>query len=168
MNTHFERVGFGGGCHWCTEAVFQSLIGIEDVAQGFIKSSPPADTWSEAVIVIFNPEIIELAVLIEIHLRTHACTSHHKMRGKYRSAIYTYSETQTKVSQGQLDRLQTDFEDKIITNILPFVAFKSSDERFHNYYQTDPDRPFCKAYIDPKLATLRKLYADQFRAIDRQ
>jgi len=166
VDTDLEQIGFGGGCHWCTEAVFQSLVGIEDVAQGFIKSVPPADTWSEAVIVTFNPEIVEFAVLIEIHLRTHASMSPHKMRGKYRSAIYTFHDAQDDVSQGELNRLQPGFDEEIITSILPFVEFKSSDERFHNYYQTDPKRPFCKTYIDPKLTVLRQQYADQFRKSD--
>lgn len=97
VNTDLERIGFGGGCggcHWCTEAVFQSLKGIQHVAQGFIKSRPPAGTWSEAVIVTYDPTKIDLATLIEIHLQTHACTSEHKMRSKYRSAIYTFDEDQ--------------------------------------------------------------------------
>lgn len=163
MKIQVEQIGFGGGCHWCTEAVFQSLIGVEDVAQGFIKSSAPADTWSEAVIVTFDPTRIELGVLIQIHIRTHASTSHHKMRGKYRSAIYTFYDTQNEVSQRELNRLQTDFEKEIITGILPYVEFKGSDERFHNYYQSDPERPFCKTYIDPKLTTLRQQFADKIR-----
>ncbi len=166
MSTDFEQIGFGGGCHWCTEAVFQSLVGVEGVAQGFIKSVPPAETWSEAVIVTFDPMIIELAVLIEIHLRTHASTSHHTMRGKYRSAIYTFHDAQYDVSQGELNRLQPEFEEEIITSVMPYVGFKNSDERFHNYYQTNPERPFCKTYIDPKLAILRQQYSDKIRKSD--
>lgn len=166
METGLEKIGVGGGCHWCTEAVFQSLIGVEDVAQGFIKSTPPADTWSEAVIVTFDPKVIALAVLIEIHLRTHASTSHHSMRGKYRSAIYTFHDAQHDTSQRELRRLQSEFDEEIITSVLPYVEFKNSDERFHNYYQTDPERPFCKTYIDPKLTILRQQYSDQIRTSD--
>jgi peptide-methionine (S)-S-oxide reductase len=166
LYTDFQRIGFGGGCHWCTEAVFQSLKGIDHVAQGFIKSAPPADTWSEAVIVTFDPSIVDLATLIEIHLRTHASTSHHEMRGKYRSAIYTFDDTQQIASQHELNRLQSDFEDPLVTNVLPYIDFKESEERFHNYYQSDPARPFCKTYIDPKLAKLRKLYANKVRDSD--
>lgn len=159
--TGLERIGFGGGCHWCTEAVFQALIGIENVAQGFIKSYPPHDTWSEAVIVTFDPSVIELEALIEIHLRTHASTSSHKMRGKYRSAIYTLDDAQQTASQVEIARLQNEFEEKIISNALPFVEFKASDDRFLNYYQSNPERPFCKTYIDPKLTMLRQRYADR-------
>lgn len=165
-NTDPEKIGFGGGCHWCTEAVFQSLKGVQHVAQGFIKSDPPADTWSEAVIVTFDPAEIDLAALIEIHLRTHASTSHHKMRGKYRSAIYTFDEAQQRASRAEINHLQSEFDEDIVTNVLPFGAFRESDERFHNYYQSDPERPFCKTYIDPKLIKLRQLYADKLHNSD--
>ena len=166
MHSDVERIGFGGGCHWCTEAVFQSLKGIEHVAQGFIKSEPPDDTWSEAVIVTFDPAIIKLATLIEIHLRTHASTSHHKMSGKYRSAIYTFDDIQLRATQGEIAHLQSDFDEKVVTNVLPFGNFKGSNEQFQNYYQSDPARPFCQTYIDPKLAKLRKFYADKVRDSD--
>lgn len=77
-----EKIGFGGGCHWCTEAVFNALSGIINVQQGFIKSPAPNDYFSEAVIVEFEPNEIPIETLIEIHLRTHSSTSDHKMRKK--------------------------------------------------------------------------------------
>jgi len=89
------KVAFGGGCYWCTEAVFQSLIGVEKVAQGFISSEGKNDSFSEAVIVYFN-EKITLKTLIEIHLHTHKSTKEHSMRTKYRSAIYYFTKEQKK------------------------------------------------------------------------
>lgn len=65
------KAGFGGGCHWCTEGVFQALRGVAQVDQGFVRSDAPADTWSEGVIVTFDPSVIPLATLSEVHLRTH-------------------------------------------------------------------------------------------------
>jgi peptide-methionine (S)-S-oxide reductase len=150
------RIGLGGGCHWCTEAVFQSLGGVEKVEQGFIHSDPPEDSWSEAVIVTYDPDLIPLDVLIEIHLRTHSSTSHHKMRGKYRSAVYVFDVETGENVDGILRDLQSGFEEPLVTRVLAFAAFKPSDERFQNYYATGPDRPFCKTYIDPKLAVLRR------------
>ncbi|MBO6639652.1 MAG: peptide-methionine (S)-S-oxide reductase [Roseitalea sp.] len=87
MTDHPIRIGFGGGCHWCTEAVFQALRGVTRVEQGFVRSEPPFDAWSEAVIVTFDPASIDLATLTEVHLRTHASTAAHAMRGEYRSAV---------------------------------------------------------------------------------
>ncbi len=152
------KIGLGGGCHWCTEAVFQALAGISTVEQGFIRSDPPEDSWSEAVIVTFDPVVLPLESLIEIHLRTHSSTSRHKMRGKYRSAVYVY-DAGTGVKAGRILRaLQKDFDDPLVTSVLTLAGFKPSDERFRNYYASGPEKPFCKTYIDPKLALLRKRY----------
>ena len=90
MQTNLYKIAFGGGCHWCTEAVFQSLKGVEKVEQGFITSYDQNNTFSEAVIVDFNTEKIDLKTLVEIHLHTHKSTSNHSMRKKYRSAIYVF------------------------------------------------------------------------------
>ncbi len=89
-----EKIGFGGGCHWCTEAVFQALIGVEKVEQGWIASEGENDSFSEAVIVHFDESTIDLSTLTAIHLFTHSCTSEHSMWKKYRSAVYTFSNKQ--------------------------------------------------------------------------
>ena len=152
------KIGFGGGCHWCTEAVFQALRGVTSVAQGFIAAPPPHDSFSEAELVAFDPDVIPLSVLINVHLCTHASTSPHKMRGKYRSAIYLDGTPEAQV-RAVLDAAQPDFDAPLITSVLPLVAFRASPAQFQNYYQTDAARPFCTTYIDPKLAKIRKEFA---------
>ena len=153
-----RKLGLGGGCHWCTEAVFQSLVGVERVRQGFIASDAPDDAFSEAVLVDWEAKRLPLDVLIEVHLRTHASTSPHTMRGKYRSALYVMDAVQADACTAALARLQPEFEEPLITRVLPFRAFQPSDARFQNYYATDPERPFCRTYIEPKLAMLRRRY----------
>ncbi len=160
-----EKIGFGGGCHWCTEAVFQSLCGVEKVEQGFIKADPPHDSFSEAVLIEFDAATIPLETLIEIHLRTHASTSHHKMRGKYRSAVYVFDSRQASESQRALKILEQGFDQPLVTQILEHKEFKLSDQRFQNYYVSNPDRPFCKSYIDPKLKLLTAHFSSNFKII---
>lgn len=157
------KLGLGGGCHWCTEAVFQAIAGISRVDQGFVRSDPPDDSWSEAVVVTFDPVALPLEVLVEIHLRTHSSTSHHKMRGKYRSAVYVYDAGSALKVGRILRKLQHGFDEKLVTKVLRLADFKGSDERFQNYYAKDPERPFCKTYIDPKLSLLRKQYGAVLR-----
>ncbi len=151
------KIAFGGGCHWCTEAVFQTLKGVDKVEQGYVASIGENQTFSEAVIVHYHKEIA-LKTLIEIHLYTHKSTSNHSMRDKYRSAIYTFSEEQAKVSRAVIVNLQKDFDEQIITKVIPFKSFKPSREAIQNYYQKNPERPFCKTFINPKL----KLLLEQF------
>lgn len=164
MTEHHIRIGFGGGCHWCTEAVFQALRGVRRVEQGFIRSAPPFDGWSEAVIVTFDPAFIDLGTLTEVHLRTHASTAAHSMRGKYRSAVYAFDDQQMRQARSLIEGLQPEFGNALVTQVLPFAAFKPSDTRFHDYYANGPERPFCQAYIDPKLAVLRRDFAAHITA----
>lgn len=153
-----EIIGMGGGCHWCTEAVFLALHGVKAVEQGFIRSDGLEATYSEAVKVTFNSGEISLQILIEIHLRTHSCTSQHPFRKKYRSAIYVFSEEQRISCAAALSSLQPEFDDKIITQVLPFIEFQKSREKYQRYYEKGPERPFCQRYIDPKLDLLRNEY----------
>ncbi|WP_353779725.1 peptide-methionine (S)-S-oxide reductase [Winogradskyella sp. 3972H.M.0a.05] len=153
-----EKIALGGGCHWCTEAVFQALLGVEKVDQGYVASSGDFESFSEAVIVHFNPEMISLEILIEIHLHTHKGTSDHSMRDKYRSAIYTYSATQNTTCKQIIDRLQDEFEHQLITKVLPFETFKASREAIQNYYRKNPEKPFCEKFINPKLKFLLNTY----------
>lgn len=148
------KIAFGGGCHWCTEAVFQSLIGVYKVEQGFIASTNENNTFSEAVIVHFNPNKITLEVLIRIHLYTHKSTSQHSMRKKYRSAIYIFSKKQEIETTQILASEQKNFEQKIITQVLDYIEFKPSDERLINYYYSNSKKPFCEKFINPKLELL--------------
>lgn len=155
--------GFGGGCHWCTEAVFAALRGVTRVRQGFIRSHAPDDSFSEAVLVTFDPARIPFRTLIEIHLRTHASTSDHSMRGKYRSAIYTCDPDQADAAAAIIADLRAADGAGYVTRILPCVGFRPSDPRFHRYGERNAGKPFCTRYIDPKLARLRDGYAEFLR-----
>lgn len=148
------KVGFGGGCHWCTEAVFEHLIGVVKVQQGWIKSQTPFDTFSEAVIVEYDPSVISLEVLIQIHLHTHSSTSDHAMREKYRSAVYFFNPSDEVFLIKTLLKEEKENSHKYITKILPFEEFKSNTKQFLHYYKNSPEAPFCTTYITPKLSKL--------------
>ena len=157
------KIAFGGGCHWCTEAVFQSLKGVEKVEQGFVASTEANTSFSEAVIVHFNPEEIPLKTLTEVHLITHKSTSNHSMREKYRSAIYTFSEAQKEEASDLIAYFQPAFDHQLITQVLPFSAFQGSRESIQNYYIKNREKPFCKKFIHPKLEMLSKKYSEHVK-----
>jgi len=152
------KIGFGGGCHWCTEAVFQALQGVISVEQGWIASFDQQSSFSEAVIVHFAPADISLETLIEAHLVTHKSSSNHSMRQKYRSAVYSFSESQKKQAKEIIQNFQYQFDNKLITEVYAFKSFKPSPVDIQNYYKKNPSKPFCTKYIDPKL----RLVVDQF------
>lgn len=154
------RIGFGGGCHWCTEGVFQALRGVVQVDQGFIQSEAPSDAWAEGVIVSFDPAVIGLDTLAEVHLRTHSASGTYSPGGRYRSAIYVFTADERREAERAVDQFAATLGEAARTMVLPFIGFKPSDERYQNYYRTDPDRPFCRRYIDPKLDYIRRNFAD--------
>lgn len=156
----YQKIGFGGGCHWCTEAVFQSLKGVYKVEQGYISSIHENDYFSEAVLVYFDPKIIPLKDLIEIHLHTHNSTSNHSFRKKYRSAIYYFEQIEKQNIEIYLKELQKSFDAPIITIVLEFNKFQASRDELLNYYQNNPNAPFCKKYIHPKLLFLKEKYTN--------
>jgi peptide-methionine (S)-S-oxide reductase len=157
------KIGLGGSCHWCTEAIFASLHGVVKAEQGWISSTGENDSFSEAVIVHFDATVISLKRLIEIHLHTHSCTSTHSMRKKYRSAVYYFIHLQGMQEQvvESLRQLQADFNDKIITQVLPFVNFKLNQPPYLDYYYSNPKKPFCENVINPKLKILLSRFPKQ-------
>jgi peptide-methionine (S)-S-oxide reductase len=159
MEKRIQKIAFGGGCHWCTEAVFQSLKGVVKVEQGFVASIGEYTAFSEAVIVHFNPLLIPLTVLVEIHLNTHKSTSNHSMRDKYRSAIYTINTLQHEDVKQLLKQFQITFNGALITQVLPFKSFKPSQAQFKDYYYSNPEKPFCKTFINPKLKLLLERFS---------
>lgn len=158
--TALQQIGFGGSCHWCTEAIFRSLKGVSSVSQGWISPASEPDAFSEAVIVDFDSGLISLETLIEIHLHTHSCTSEHSMRSKYRSAVYAFSKEQAQVAVSRICFLQKDFSQPIITQVLDFGLFRLNKEQYLDYYYSNPDKPFCQSFIEPKLRILLKDFSD--------
>lgn len=158
-----NKIGFGGGCHWCTEAIFQALKGVDHVEQGWITSTSPFDTFSEAVIVHYN-EDIDLDTLIEVHLLTHSSASAHSMRYKYRSAVYYFDEADKDNAESIISELALKNNINYITQTLPFVEFRLNTESHLNYYKNNKQGPFCKTYIDPKLTAIRKKFGRQLRS----
>ncbi len=156
-----HKIAFGGGCHWCTEAVYKSLKGIISVEQGFVASDGEESSFSEAVIVSYEPSDISLEDLILIHLYTHKSTSDHSMRNKYRSAIYTFGPLDVERSTLALQKFQNNFKKPLVTKVLPFREFKVSDKAFQNYYYKNPYKPFCKTHIAPKIKLLLLQFADK-------
>jgi len=157
-----QSIGLGGGCHWCSEAIFEHLKGVLKVEQGWIKPKE-IDSFSEAVIVTFDTDHISLDTLIEIHLYTHSSTSNHQFRKKYRSAIYTFDKTQFEVAKEILQTKQKLFDKRLITQVYCFLEFRSNEEQYLHYYQKNSSKQFCQVHIEPKLQLLLKKYSQHYK-----
>ena len=114
----------------------------------------------EAVIVTFDPSVIKLVTLSEVHLRTHSATRFRSPRSKYRSAIYIFEDCQRHEAELAIAGFTDESGNPAHTVILPFRSFKASDERYQNYYRSNPSRPFCRRFIDPKLDLIRRHFSE--------
>lgn len=153
-------IGFGGGGHGCTEAVFQLLRGVSRVEQGWASALDAPSRFCEAVLVYFDADVIPLDVLVAVHLHTHSPTSRHALRRRYRSAVYARDEPQAAAARAAVEGLQTDFDAPLVTEAARLGGFRQNAARYRDDYRADPTRPSCERYIAPKLASARRRFGE--------
>jgi peptide-methionine (S)-S-oxide reductase len=137
-----------------------SLKGVFNVRQGWISSNGDNSEWSEAILLDYDEKLISLKELIEVHLSTHASTSSHSMRKKYRSAVYYFDEEQKRVVEKALEKFSSSFQETIITEALKFEKFKLNIENQLEYFKKNGKNQFCERYIHPKLDMLKSEFSN--------
>lgn len=172
MSKALETATFGGGCFWCTEAVFQQLRGVESVISGYsggqllnpdYRSVCNGTTGHAEVIQIqFDPAQISYADLLRIHLATHDPTTLNRQgadRGtQYRSVIFTHSAEQQAMAQAVVQEMQANFGEPIVTQVVAAETFYAAEDYHQNYYRSNPSAGYCQAVINPKLSKARALF----------
>lgn len=170
-----EIATLGGGCFWCTEAVFESVRGVERVESGYTGGSLPDPTYeqvcsgttghAEVIRVTFDPDAISYADLLRIFFATHDPTTPDRQGGdvgpQYRSVIFPHSAEQERVARevmGQLEEEQV-FDDPIVTRIEAEAEFYPAEAYHHQYYRRNPRQGYCQVVIAPKVAKFRRQFA---------
>ncbi len=172
-----ETATFGGGCFWCTEAVFQQLKGVHKVVSGYSGGIRPNPTYeqvctgatghAEVVQITFDPKEITYADLLRIHLSTHDPTTLNRQGGdhgtQYRSIILIHDPGQGNTAKEIIAEMQPHFENEIVTEMQPFRDFYQAEDYHQNYYNNNPMQPYCAAVINPKLDKFRKLFKERLK-----
>ncbi len=168
-----------GGCFWCTEAVYQNLRGVTSVESGYIGGSLPDPTYeqvcsgstghAEAIRVTFDPDVISYADLLDIFFATHDPTTLNRQGNdigtQYRSAIFPHSPEQAEQARAGIERAQADQSAPIVTAIEADAPWYPAEDYHQKYWDRVGDRnPYCMAVIPPKLAKLRKGFAERIEA----
>lgn len=176
--TH-ETAIFAGGCFWCTEAVFQSLDGVEGVESGYIGGSVPDPTYkqvcggdtghAEAIRITFDPAVITYGDLLDVFFATHDPTQLNRQGNdigtQYRSAIFPLDAAQGDEARAAIVRAQPDWPAPIVTTIEAASDWYPAEDYHQAYWDGEGQRnPYCMAVIPPKLAKLRKGFSDRLRA----
>lgn len=171
-----ETAILAGGCFWCVEAVFKGLRGVSAVESGYIGGHADNPTYkqvcggdtghAEAIMVSYDPAAISYGDLLDIHFHTHDPTQRNRQGNdvgtQYRSAIFPVDDAQREAAEAAITRNQPDFAEPIVTTIEDGGAWWPAEDYHQDYWAGEGTRnPYCLAVIPPKLAKLRKSYADR-------
>jgi len=165
-----EIATFGGGCFWCTEAVFQMVPGVKSVASGYAGSTKENPTYkevctgntghAEVIQVEFDPAKVSfeklLATFWEAHDPTTLNRQGHDSGTQYRSIILYSSEAQKAAAEKSKAEAQKQFSEPIVTEIVPLKKFYKAEDYHQDYYRLNGRAPYCQMVIRPKVEKFEK------------
>lgn len=174
-----ETAIFGGGCFWCTEAIFTSLKGVDSVLSGYAGGTTSNPTYeevcsgktghAEVIKIEFDPEVISYNDLLEIFFELHDPTSlnrqGHDVGEQYRSIIIYTSDQQKQQAEAYIKMLDEfpQYKNKIVTEVKALDAFYPAEKYNQNYYNNYPEASYCQVVISPKLTKLRQKFSNMVK-----
>ena len=175
MSDKRETITLGGGCFWCTEAVYEQVRGVTAVESGYTNGHVVNPTYrqvcngdtghNEVVRVTFDPEQITLREVLEIFFVVHDPTQLNRQgndRGtQYRSGIYVHSPAQEPVARAVLAEVNALHKGQAVTEILPEQNYSRAEDYHQHYFANNPGQGYCAAVVAPKVAKFRKTFADR-------
>ncbi len=169
-----EVVTLGGGCFWCTEAIFTELKGVTKVVSGYSGGTTVKPSYeqvctgktghAEVVQVTFDPKVISLDELLHIFFTVHDPTTLNRQGAdvgtQYRSVIFYRDEEQKAVAEKVIEEIQAAgiWNAPIVTELAPFKAFYKAENYHQEYFELNGDQPYCRMVIAPKVAKFRDHY----------
>jgi peptide-methionine (S)-S-oxide reductase len=172
-----EIATFAGGCFWCLDAAYRRLRGVTRVTSGYAGGHVANPTYeqvcstdtghAEVVEVEYDPEQVSYRELLEVFFGIHDPTTPdrqgHDVGPQYRSVIFTHSDEQRREAESMIAELERDqtFDAPIVTQLEPLDRFWPAESYHQDYYARHGAQPYCVAVISPKLAKLRKRFAEK-------
>jgi len=174
-----EVAVLGGGCFWCTEAVFNQLKGVEKVESGYSGGDLEHPTYeqvssgttghAEVARITFDADIISFKEILEIFFSTHDPTTLNRqgpdVGTQYRSVIFYLNEQQKTTSEQVINELTEEkvWDAPIVTVLEPLRSFYLAEDYHKDYFGRHPEQPYCTVVIAPKIAKLRQLYMSKLK-----
>ncbi|MCU4175371.1 peptide-methionine (S)-S-oxide reductase MsrA [Carboxylicivirga sp. N1Y90] len=167
---------FGGGCFWCTEAIFLKLKGVDKVESGYSGGESKNPTYkeictgltghAEVIHITYQPALIEFEDLLEVFFATHDPTTLNRQGAdvgtQYRSVVFYHNEQQKSKSEFIIQELnrQSAFDDPIVTEVSAFDVFYPAEGYHQDYYSNNKNQPYCRAVVGPKVEKFKKAFSD--------
>ena len=174
-----EQATFGGGCFWCTEAVFQNLKGVSGVISGYMGGHKPDPTYqdicngdtghAEIIQIDYDPAEITFEDLLLVFFKTHDPTTLNRQGNdagtQYRSVIFYHNPEQKTAAENMIDRLEKElvFDRAIVTEISPVSKFYGAEDYHQNYFNSNVNKPYCTFVIQPKLAKFTSEFKEKIK-----
>jgi peptide-methionine (S)-S-oxide reductase len=173
-----ESITLGGGCFWCTEAVFEQVAGVLAVESGYSNGHAAQPSYedvcagdtghNEVVRVRFDAGQISLREVLEIFMATHDPTTLNRQGNdvgtQYRSGIYWHRPEQEPVARSVLEEANVALGGRVVTELQPEQNYHRAEAYHQHYYAQHPNQGYCAVVIGPKLAKFRKTFARHLRA----
>lgn len=176
---HMETAIFGGGCFWCTEALFKRLKGVISVTSGYAGGTSENPTYddlhdkntghAECVQIVFDPSIISYEKLLEVFWHTHDPTTlnrqNYDVGTEYRSVIFYCNNSQKKIAEKSKKALEASgyYKNPIVTEIVAYNNFYKAENYHQDFYEKNSYSPYCSLVIDPKISKLLKEYGSDVK-----
>ncbi|MCH7715659.1 MAG: peptide-methionine (S)-S-oxide reductase MsrA [Gemmatimonadetes bacterium] len=173
-----EVATLAGGCFWCLEAVYQDLRGVDTVVSGYAGGDVANPSYeqvctgttghAEVVQVTFDPDEISFKELLEVFFTIHDPTTLNRQGGdagtQYRSAIFYHSPEQRNTAEETIAELATVWDAPIVTELTGLKEFYPAEDYHQQYFQNNPNQPYCTAVVAPKVAKARKHFLAMLKA----
>jgi peptide-methionine (S)-S-oxide reductase len=174
-----RTIVLGGGCFWCTEAVFKEVRGITDVESGYSNGSPERPSYelvctgttghNEVVKLAYDPAQISTRQILEIFFAVHDPTTLNRQGNdsgtQYRSGIYYTDDEQKQVAQDLIAEMTRDklFGRPVVTEVKPLANYWPAEDYHQDFFEKNPQQGYCMAVAAPKVAKFRKTFRDLAR-----
>ena len=179
MSSEFPVLVLGGGCFWCTEAVFDRVRGVLDVESGYSNGEPEQPSYeqvcsgdtghAEVVRLVYDPAQVSVRQLLEIFFGTHDPTTLNRQGNdigtQYRSAIFYHSPEQRHIAEAVIDSItkQQLYERPIVTEVVPAAPWYEAEAYHQEYFARNPFQGYCQFVVGPKVAKFRKQFSSRLR-----
>jgi peptide-methionine (S)-S-oxide reductase len=170
------KATFGGGCFWCTEAVYAQIKGVKSVTSGYIGGEVPNPTYkdvctgltghAEAVEIEYDPAVVPFEKLLEVFFATHDPTTKNRQGAdvgtQYRSGVFYHDDEQKRVAEEVIKRLDASgaFPAPIVTEVTQATTFYPAEAYHQDYFANNARQPYCQAVVAPKVDKVRKVFKD--------
>lgn len=174
-----ETATVGGGCFWCIEAVFEELGGVERVVSGYAGGTVKNPSYeqvctgttghAEVVQIEFDPRVIQYEEILNVFFSVHDPTTVNRqgadVGSQYRSVVFYHDERQREVAARVIADVESsdNLGSPVVTELVPLKAFYEADVYHQDYFERNPEAPYCRAVIGPKMLKFRDLFKDHLK-----